>query len=31
MKLLNILFAVLFTSFALFNTARVISEDRCGF
>ena len=31
MKLFNILFAVLFTSFALFNTFRVISEEKYAY
>lgn len=31
MKLLNILFAVLFTSFALFNTYRVINEEKYAY
>lgn len=31
MKLFNILFAVLFTSFALFNTFRVINEEKYAY
>ena len=31
MKILNILFAVFFTAFSLFNTCRVISEEKYAY